>query len=104
MTKNSTCVWCQGTFEGLCPTCLSSNDFELDFRGTGKASQSRFAIPFYTISSARYEKVEQQLQAFSMPISKIIEQNTIEDMNRMFDANFIKSLRMVQRVSNIRLR
>ena len=52
---------------------------------TGK----RFQIPFFTISSTKFAKAEQELLAYEMPITKVIEQNSVKDIQKIEDAVFI---------------
>lgn len=49
----------------------------------------RYEIPFYTITSERFEKVEQELLAYEMPVTKIIEDNSIKDMHEIKDREFL---------------
>ena len=62
------------------------------FRGQPIAqyiSGKRFAIGFWTISSLKFEIVEQELIAYTMPITKIIEQNSLKDMVEVKDRQFL---------------
>lgn len=52
-------------------------------------SAPRFEIPFFTISSERFQKTEQQLQSYEMPITKVIEQNSVKDLQRIQDRTFM---------------
>jgi hypothetical protein len=42
-------------------------------------------IPFFTISSEKFEKTEQELLAYEMPITKVIEDNTVKDIQEIED-------------------
>jgi hypothetical protein len=44
---------------------------------------------FFTISSERFEKYEQELLAYEMPITKIIETNSMNDLQEIEDREFI---------------
>lgn len=46
---------------------------------------------FFTITTERYEKTEQELMAYEMPITKIIEQNAVKDIQEVEDDRFIQS-------------
>jgi len=50
---------------------------------------NRFEIPFYTISSEKFEKYEQELLAYEMPVTKIIEENTVKDIQDIEDRGFL---------------
>jgi hypothetical protein len=52
-------------------------------------SAPRFEIPFFTISSERFQKTEQELQSYEMPITKVIEQNSVKDLQRIQDRTFM---------------
>jgi len=47
-------------------------------------------IPFFTITSERFEKTEQQLLAYPMPITKIIEDNSVKDMQEIIDREWLR--------------
>jgi hypothetical protein len=49
----------------------------------------RFEIPFFTISSEKFEKHEQELLAYEMPITKIIEENSVKDIQAIEDRQFL---------------
>ncbi len=71
----------------------NSSAMSLTFRGqptTRYVRADRFEIPFYTISSEKFEKVEQELLAYEMPITKIIEENSVKDMQAIKDWTFLR--------------
>ena len=45
-------------------------------------------IPFFTISSEKFEKPEQELMAYEAPITKIIEDNSVKDIQEIEDHQF----------------
>ena len=45
-------------------------------------------IPFFSISSQRFEKPEQELMAYEAPITKIIEDNSVKDIQEIEDRQF----------------
>lgn len=49
----------------------------------------RYKITFFPIETERYEKKEDELLAYEMPITKLIEQNSIKDIQKVEDGNFI---------------
>lgn len=45
-------------------------------------------IPFYMVQSEQFAKTEQELKAYSMPITKIIEDNSVKDIAKSVDDDF----------------
>jgi hypothetical protein len=69
-----------------------SRAMTLNFRGQPTAQYitgKRYAITFWTISSLKFEIVEQELAAYEMPITRIIEENSIKDMLEVKDREFL---------------
>lgn len=69
-----------------------SRAMSLNFRGQPEATYitgRRYAIAFFTISSLKFEIVEQELMAYEMPITKIIEENSLKDMVEVKDREFL---------------
>jgi hypothetical protein len=48
------------------------------------------AVPFFTISSERFEKTEQELLAYEMPITKVIEDNSVKDIQEIEDREWLR--------------
>lgn len=74
-----------------------SRAMAINFRSAPDAryiSAPRFEVAFYTISSERFEKAEQELQAYEMPITKVIEQNSVKDIQAVEDTQFTQSSRL----------
>jgi hypothetical protein len=70
----------------------NSKAMALTFRGQPTARfirGARFEIPFFTVSSEKFEKTEQELLAYEMPITKIIEENSVKDIQAVEDRQFI---------------
>ncbi len=68
-----------------------SRAMSLTFRGSPTArliSGDRVACAFYTISSELFQKAEQELLAYEMPITKIIEENSVKDIQEVEDRDF----------------
>lgn len=66
----------------------NSQAVSLTFRGTPRAryiSGERYEIPFFTVASEEFQKTEQELLAYKMPITKIIEDNTVFDIQEIED-------------------
>ena len=64
----------------------------ITFRGQPTARfirAPRFEIPFFTISSEKFEKTEQELLAYEMPVTKIIEENSVKDIQEIEDRQFL---------------
>ena len=69
-----------------------SRAMAINFRGQPQATYiqgKRYAISFYTISSMKFEIVEQELMAYEMPITRIIEENSLKDMVEIKDREFL---------------
>lgn len=49
----------------------------------------RYRINFYGIATEIYEKKEEELLAYEMPITKLIEQNSVLDMQKVEDGGLI---------------
>ena len=69
-----------------------SRALTLNFRGQPTAQYvtgKRYAITFWTISSLKFEIVEQELMAYEMPVTRIIEENSLKDMLEIKDREFL---------------
>jgi len=72
-----------------------SKAMAIDFRGQPTARfirAPRAEVPFFTISSEKFEKTEQELLAYEMPITKIIEDNTVKDIHEIEDREFLRHI------------
>lgn len=68
-----------------------SRAMAISFRGQPTARflrGSRAEVAFYTISSEIFQKTEQELLAYEMPITKIIEENSVKDIQEIEDREF----------------
>lgn len=68
-----------------------SRAMAITFRGTPDARfirGSRAEVAFFTISSEMFQKTEQELMAYEMPITKIIEENSVKDIQEIEDREF----------------
>lgn len=54
---------------------------------------SRYSIVMGTISSDRFQKSEDELRSYRMPLTKVIEQNTVKDMQEQLDKTFMAHVR-----------
>jgi hypothetical protein len=67
----------------------------LTFRGQPTARfirAPRCEVPFYTISSEKFEKTEQELLAYEMPVTKIIEDNSVKDLQEIKDREWTRHI------------
>jgi len=49
----------------------------------------RFEIPFYFVSSEDFQKTEEELLAYEMPLTEVIEKNSVLDIQKIEDESFI---------------
>lgn len=69
-----------------------SRAMSMSFRGQPTARFIRGAraeIAFFTISSEMFQKAEQELLAYEMPITKVIEDNSVKDIQEIEDREFL---------------
>lgn len=52
----------------------------------------RFEIPFFMVSSEEFQKTEEELLAYEMPLTEVIERNSVLDIQRIEDENFIETV------------
>lgn len=68
-----------------------SRAMSITFRGQPTARfirAPRAEVAFFTISSEKFEKTEQELLAYEMPITKVIEDNSVKDIQEIEDREF----------------
>ena len=68
-----------------------SRAMSITFRGQPQARFIRgdkAEVAFYTISSEMFQKTEQELLAYEMPITKVIEENSVKDIQEIEDREF----------------
>lgn len=64
----------------------------MDFRSQPDVnffSMKRAECSFFTISSEMYQKTEQELMTYTSPITKIIEENSVKDIQEIEDREFL---------------
>lgn len=69
-----------------------SRAMAITFRGQPTASYiraPRMEAAFFTISSQQFQKTEQELLAYDMPITKIIEENSVKDIQEVEDREWL---------------
>ena len=72
-----------------------SSAFALNFRAEAPAEYvtgSRFKVNFYKIESQRFEKQEAELLAHEAPITKILETNSVFDIQTVEDQTFYAAM------------
>jgi hypothetical protein len=72
-----------------------SRAMSITFRGQPTAHfirAPRCEVPFFTVSSEKFEKTEQELLAYEMPITKIIEDNSVKDLQEIKDREFLRHI------------
>lgn len=70
-----------------------SRAMSITFRGQPKARFIRAPkaeAAFFTISSEMFQKTEQELLAYEMPITKVIEENAVKDIQEIEDREFLR--------------
>ena len=69
-----------------------SRAMSITFRGQPTARfirAPRAEVAFFTISSEMFQKTEQELLAYEMPITKVIEDNSVKDIQEIEDREFV---------------
>ena len=69
-----------------------SRAMSMSFRGQPTAkyyTAPRFEVPFHTVGSERYEQTEQELMAYTLPITEIIRRNIVNDIQEVEDSVFL---------------
>ncbi|RLA62731.1 MAG: hypothetical protein DRQ88_13295 [Epsilonproteobacteria bacterium] len=71
----------------------NSKAFAINFRGEAEDNYiqgKRYALPFFKIESQKFQKSEGELLAYDYPITKVIEENSIKDLQAVEDSKFIE--------------
>jgi hypothetical protein len=69
-----------------------SRAVSMTFRGeppTEYIRGERIECAFFTISSQKFQKKQEELLAYTMPITKIIEENSVKDLQEIEDREFV---------------
>lgn len=69
-----------------------SKAMTVNFRGnptTNYVMGERFEIPFFMISSEDFQKTEEELLAYEMPLTEVIERNSVLDIQKVEDTAFL---------------
>ncbi len=79
-----------------------SKAMAVNFRGAGDVTYiegDRYTISFYKVESDTYQKTESELMAYEMPLTELIEKNTIKDIQTVEDSAFMDRCRSAIAVS-----
>jgi len=75
-----------------------SRAMSMNFRGdatTRELRADRALMSFYTVASEVFTKTDQELQIYrSIPVSQMVEQNTLKDMQELQDHGFLRHCEM----------
>lgn len=69
-----------------------SKAMTVNFRGnptTNYVMGERFEIPFFMVSSEEFQKTEEELLAYEMPLTEVIERNSVLDIQKIEDTAFL---------------
>jgi len=72
-----------------------SRAMSMSFRGQPSVKYytgPRFEVPFHTVGSLRYEQTEQELMAYTLPITEIIRRNIVNDIQEIEDRVFLNHM------------
>lgn len=71
---------------------INSKAFPVNFIGTAPDKYfqgNRYAVPFYKIETEKFIKNEAELLAYDYPVTKVIEENSVKDVQKVEDVSFI---------------
>jgi len=72
-----------------------SRAMTVNFRGEPSFNYiegERFEIPFFMVSSEDFQKTEEELLAYEMPLTEVIEKNSVLDIQKTEDESFISQI------------
>ena len=77
----------------ICDIEAQSSAAAVNFRG--KAFEryiqgERYEIPFFKVESDKFRKSEAELLAYDYPVTKVIEENSVKDVQKVEDGKFIE--------------
>ena len=70
----------------------NSKAMTVNFRGDADWNYlegERFEIPFFNVSSEDFQKTEEELLAYEMPLTEVIEKNSVLDIQKIEDTSFL---------------
>lgn len=68
---------------------------QIDLRGNPEVRYiegQRFEISFFLVSSEEFQKTEEELLAYEMPVTEIIERNSVKDIQKIEDKAFMAGI------------
>lgn len=74
-----------------------SRGMSMTFRGqptTRYLRAGRAETAFHTVSTEKYQKYEQELLAYTMPITKVVEDNSVKDLQEVEDRLFLLNIEL----------
>ena len=72
-----------------------STAYTMNFRGKANATYvkgERYEISFFLVGSEDFQKTEEELLAYEMPITDVIEKNSVKDIQKVEDTVFIQTI------------
>lgn len=93
-------------YEYVVPLEPQTYGMRIDFRSDPERvwiPGQRFSIKFVKISTAEFNKPEEELLAHREPVLKIIEQNSIKDMQEQEDIGFLDHVKAAAGLATLRL-
>lgn len=81
------------TLVKICDIEPQSSAAAVNFRGKTHERYiegDRYEIPFFKIESDKFRKNEAELLAFDYPVTKVIEENSVKDIQKVEDGKFIE--------------
>ena len=58
---------------------------------------TRYEVPFYKLSSQKFKKSKFELATYKTDIRNILQENSVKDIQKQEDENFIRGLRLIQK-------
>lgn len=75
-----------------------SQAYAVNFKGDTNARYiegDKYEIPFYKIESEKFSKTEGELLAFNYEVTKVIEKNSVSDIQKVEDSKFFDSAKAI---------
>lgn len=72
-----------------------SKAMAINFRGEPTSNYvegKRIELPFHSVSSELFQKAEEELLAYRMPLTQVIEQNAVLDIQKVEDQAFLRQV------------
>jgi hypothetical protein len=81
------------TLVKICDIEPNSTAAAVNFRGKAferYVEGKRYEVPFFKVESDKFEKNEAELMAYDYPVTKVIEENSVKDIQKVEDGKFIE--------------